>query len=261
MRVPLLKMKLQTLYRSGLASEVHNHASLANALGISRSAVSPWVRDDVIPDERVVQVCRLFGISRNVLLNVNIEEDFANAVVSSGNAWATLCAQALSTETDIHFVDVDMPSTRDLVVECDRALDDAVAEISLGTRLKIEIRGMPGWSVAVLLHHPTGYRCLSLATTTDGHIDRLEDRVFFPRSGFFRVSPPMGRHTIIAVITLQSPPRGIQHDLAEIQEDPRRAIGSVRAWLQTMHDDDYILLRRDFNVTPARHDVARNTTT
>jgi transcriptional regulator with XRE-family HTH domain len=55
---------------------------LASQITVSRQAVSKWELGESVPDtDNIVQICKLFGISADFLLNDDIESDLDIAVV------------------------------------------------------------------------------------------------------------------------------------------------------------------------------------
>ena len=73
-----------------LGEKIHHHRKqrgmsqeeLAAQITVSRQAISKWELGESIPDtENVVQLCKLFGISADYLLNDEIESDIDIPVV------------------------------------------------------------------------------------------------------------------------------------------------------------------------------------
>lgn len=78
--------KIQQLRKSkGLSQE-----ELSSMITVSRQAISKWELDESVPDtDNIVQICKIFGVSADYLLNDEVETDMDIPVVRENYQKAT----------------------------------------------------------------------------------------------------------------------------------------------------------------------------
>lgn len=254
--VPQLQMKLHVLYSLGLNSKIYNHATLAKALKINKSAVSPWVANETIPADRVDSLCDIFGISREKLLLNNVNrETFTQAVAPALIGWDNLLSLAATNNTRLQFVRsptngnkvATSAATRVLLHEDDCPDSEEVELFKIDESMRIRVTGYAGWSVVLILQHPGGFQCLYPSARDNGFVIDDSECFYVPQADkYFRVKPPLGMYSVVAVLKDELWQEGVHQLLQGTENQLLQGINSMARNLRELPASSFSVFNQNF---------------